>query len=163
MSLDSNSDYEEWERILAYLSGGISLFFNSLLILFYIGIPEVRTFFVKLLFYLSICDWFLAVSMFFNDNNNKNDPHGALCIIQAGFQQFFASATFNWMIAVAFTMYMTVCKHKQYMWKYELLYHILVWPFPIITTIIIYSIQQYLPISWDCMYCNLSMSMYTYI
>lgn len=144
------TDYDELEQILAYISGGISLFANSLLLLFYFCIPEVRTFFVKLLFYLSICDWALALSMFFN-YNNKEDTHGTFCMIQAGFQQFFSCATFFWMVAVAFTMYMTVCKHRQYMWKYELLYHILVWPFPIISTIIIYSVSHYLPITWDCM------------
>lgn len=150
LSLTRDSSYDEWALLLAYTAGGISLFFNSLLLLFYLSIREVRTFFVKLLFYLSICDWFLALSMFFNDNNNSHDPKSVLCMLQAGFQQFFATASFFWMVAVAFTMYMTVCKHNQYMWKYELLIHILIWPFPIVTTIVIYSANHYLPIKWDC-------------
>ena len=38
------NQYDDLEQILAYISGGVSLFANSLLLLFYMGIPEVRTF-----------------------------------------------------------------------------------------------------------------------
>ena len=123
-------NYEDWSQLLAYIAAGIALLANSLLIFFYLYIPEVRTFFVKLLFYLSICDWFTAASMFFMGHYNS-----IVCHVQAGFMQFFPSASFFWMASVAITMYMQVAKHKHYMWKYELLYHIIVWPFPIISTI----------------------------
>ena len=134
------------DNILAYIGGGISLFFTSLLLIFYISIPEVRTFFVKLLFYLSICDWLAAISIFFIGSQSNS----ILCHVQAGFQQFFSVSSFFWMIAVSFTMFQQVCKHRQYMWKYEIAYHILLWPFPIIATITMCSIASIAFQGIDC-------------
>eukprot|EP01084_Bolivina_argentea_P079810 144685_1 len=149
MTFDFNEP-SDWTEILAYIGGGASLFSNSLLLIFYLSIPEVRTFFVKLLFYLSICDWFSSISLFFIGSESNR----TLCNIQAGFQQFFSVSSIFWMSAISFTMYMTVTKHKQYMWKYELLYHILIWPFPIISTIIIYAIRHNISeISWNDAWC----------
>ena len=134
---------EQWYKLLAYSSAGLSLIFNTFQLWFYLSIPEVRTFFVKLLFYLSFCDWFTALSVFIPGESNS-----IICHIQAGFQQFFSSSSFMWMVAVAFTMFMTITKGKQYMWKFELLYHILVWPFPIITTIVMYIALDYSSIKY---------------
>ena len=126
------------DGILAYIGGGISVLSTGLLLIFYISIPEVRTFFVKILFYLSLCDFLGALSIFFIGSKSNN----ILCFIQAGFQQFFSFSTLLWMQAVAFTMFNQVCKHKQYMWKYEIAYHCLLWPLSIIATATMYALHS---------------------
>ena len=149
LPLHGKPDFHELNQILAYVAAALSLSSNTLLLTFYLSIPEVRTFFVKLLFYLSICDWFAALSIFFINTNDTD----ILCYIQAGFQQFFTTTAFFWMAAVSFTMYMTVCKHHQTMWKYEIAYHCLIYPIPIITTCTIFIAHNYDPIQNDGI-CN---------
>lgn len=135
-----------WFEIVAFTTALISVISTSLLIIFYIKMPSVRTYFVKLLFYLAICDLITALSQYIV--NGK-----IACSIQAGFLQFWSCASLFWMAAITVTMYSTVVRMKKYMWKYELLYHILCWPWPILSTIIMYAISD---IKWHgmCKYRN---------
>ena len=141
-SMAFDLDTERWFRILAFSSAGISLLSNTCQLYFYCSIPEVRTFFVRLLFYLAICDWLYGLCIFLSVWSDGNDA-SIICHIQAVFQQFFCTASYMWMAAAALTMYMTVVKEKHYMWKFYPIYHIVIWPvIPFITTIVMVVADQ---------------------
>ena len=58
-----------------------------------------------------------------------------LCKVEAVWVQFCYVSSFFWMSAIAITMFFTVVKQKQTMWKYQKLYHLLIWPIPTICAI----------------------------
>ncbi|ETO34467.1 cAMP receptor-like protein [Reticulomyxa filosa] len=91
----------------------------------------VRTFFVKLLMILACCDLVSASLIFWPAHENT-----LACHIQASIFEFSWISSYLWMLCISATMYFTVVRSRQHMWKYELLYHVICWGIPTVGVII---------------------------
>ena len=113
-------------EIITYISSTVSALAALAVISCYYFVPQVRTFVTKIIFYLAIAELLSALSRYVQD-----------CVAFAALSQFTGLATFCWMATVAIVQYLTVVKHYRVLYKFEIIFHIINWGFPIIDTIII--------------------------
>lgn len=119
-------------RIMLYFSSILSLIGSLFIILTFLVFKRTRTFGTKLIFFLSISDFFASIAWL---PWNTSDQ---LCNIQAIFLQFFELSSYCWTFCIAISLYQVLfleqSEKKSQRWLP--LYHILSWGLPLISVIL---------------------------
>ena len=117
-------------RILTWVSSILSIIGSLMIIYSYARHKKLRSFSVKLLFLLSIADFFSAVSHFI-----QNTDDDLTCRVQASMQQFFFLASFLWIFCIAVDQYLRIVKQEKATFRNEILYSLLSWGLPLVITL----------------------------
>jgi len=132
----------------------LSLFGAGFIIITFILLKEQRIFFHrKLVFIMSICDFFTAafylITPFYNHNHLEKGAADVnyfapkqLCLFQAINLQFWQLSSFGWTVIICFNLYYTIIKNKDAEPFYPL-YHLIVWSYNIIVGVILYVENAY--------------------
>jgi len=132
----------------------LSLFGAGFIIITFILLSEQRIFFHrKLVFIMSICDFFTAafylLTPLYNHNNLEKGSSDVnyfvpkqLCLFQAINLQFWQLSSFGWTVIICFNLYFTIIKNKDAEPFYPL-YHLIVWSYNIIIGVILYVENAY--------------------
>ena len=111
------------------VTGAVSLFCSSLVILTYFTFREMRQKrFMKFIFYISLSDLFLNVATVFGFPSNTN-----LCFAQGIIFNIFSMASWFWTTALSFAMYCVVSNRVTIS---DLHVHLFCWIVPTFTTLV---------------------------
>jgi hypothetical protein len=88
--------------VALYISCGLSMIGSIFIILTFILFPKTRTFGTKLIFFLSISDFFTSLSWF------PSDIDYDLCMFQASILQFFMVASYFWSLSIAISLFQVI-------------------------------------------------------
>jgi len=135
------------------VSCGLSLIGSAFIIITFILLSEQRMFFHrKLVFIMSICDFFTAAFYLITPFYNHNDVIKSggvlyfkpkeLCLFQAINLQFWQLSSFGWTVIICFNLYFTMLKNKDAEPFYPL-YHLFVWSYNILVGVILYFEKAY--------------------
>ncbi len=108
-------------EVITYVCSAISLLPSIAVIFCYWYFPHIRTFVTKTIMWLAVAEFISSVGRYIPD-----------CTTFGFLEQFTALSTLCWMATVAAVQYLTVVKHFPSLHRYETLFHIFNWGFPLI-------------------------------
>ncbi len=150
-------------RTLTYSISGLSVLGSLLILLVYWRNPRLRTFPVKILFFLSLADLCASLSHFLHFASFVPDPANPelrvvdpsessllSCQTQAVMQHFFFLSSFFWTLSFATNHYVQVCHREPFPAKFEVLYHLLSWGVPLASTLSLGVLHAFGPTDLWC-------------
>jgi len=122
-----------------YFSGSLSIVSSGGIIFTYLLFPNTRTFGTKLIFFLSVSDFFSSFGWF------PWNVTSTLCWIQASVLQFFITASFLWTFSISLSLFQVFYLGKEEEPKMNsfLYYHLFNWGFPFVTVVICLCLQNF--------------------
>jgi len=100
-------DEEDVLDYALYTSCGLSMIGTSFIILTFLIFPKTRTFGTRLIFFLSISDFFTSFCWFPWDFNFD------FCVLQASLLHFFQIASYLWSLSIAISLFQVFFLERQ--------------------------------------------------
>ncbi|RKO85166.1 hypothetical protein BDK51DRAFT_32529 [Blyttiomyces helicus] len=129
------------------ISASLSIIGSASIMLSFIFVPSYRTPSNRLIFWMALCDLFVAIASALG-NYPITLEDSTLCVVQGFVNQVFLLAGLVWMTAMAVNILVAVTKRRRLedLARYEKYYHVAAWGLPIILTLPLLFVESNGPV-----------------